>query len=102
MDPSLADLGPADQAFARFARSGDSRALALVFDETAPELLRVASHLVSDLDLAEDLVQTTFLAAIESRQDYDSGRAVLPWLTGLTTNFLPRCRSCFSSSSASV
>jgi DNA-directed RNA polymerase specialized sigma24 family protein len=32
----------------------------LVFDGTAAELLRVASHLTHDLHTAEDLVQATF------------------------------------------
>ena len=52
-----------DLAFASFVRTGDPGDLARVFDETAPELLRLASHLVSDLGLAEDLVQSTFLVA---------------------------------------
>ena len=55
-----------DQAFASFVRTGHPGDLAKVFDDTAPELLRVASHLVGDLSLAGDLVQSTFLAAIES------------------------------------
>lgn len=77
---------PVDRSFVRFARTGDPGALARVFDQTAPELLRVASHLVSDLNLAEDLVQATFLSAIESSGEYDPGRPLLQWLTGIMTN----------------
>lgn len=75
-----------DRAFARFRDSGDPTALGEVFDGAAPELLRLASHLISDLALAEDLVQATFLVAIESSGDYDPSRPVLPWLVGILTN----------------
>ena len=59
---------PTDEAFARFQRTGEPQALAEVFDATAAELLRVANHLTADLHLAEDLVQASFLAAIESAE----------------------------------
>ena len=75
-----------DLAFAGFVRTGDPGDLARVFDETAPELLRLASHLVSDLGLAEDLVQSTFLVAMESCRDYAPRQPVLHWLTGILTN----------------
>ena len=80
------DSSSVDQAFASFVRTGHSGDLARVFDETAPELLRLASHLVSDLSLAEDLVQSTFLVAIEDCHKYEPNRPVLHWLTGILTN----------------
>jgi len=75
-----------DRAFARFKRTGEPDALARVFDGCAHELLRLAVHLVHDLDVAEDLVQATFLAAIEDAKSFDPERAVLPWLTGILVN----------------
>jgi RNA polymerase sigma-70 factor (ECF subfamily) len=72
-----------DRWFDRFRRRGDVGALARVFDGTAPELYRVAVHLARDLHAAEDLVQATFLAAIESRDAYDARRELLPWLLGI-------------------
>ena len=75
-----------DRSFARFRRTGDPRALARVFDRTAPELWRVAAHLCRTHHDAEDAVQSTFLSAIESREDWDPGRPVLPWLLGLLAN----------------
>jgi RNA polymerase sigma factor (sigma-70 family) len=74
-----------DRLFDRFRRRGDVRALADVFDGTAPELYRVAAHLTKDLHEAEDLVQATFLAAIEARDTYDDSRRLLPWLLGILT-----------------
>src|SRR6266850_619964 len=72
-----------DRLFARFRARGDARALAKIFDATAPELYRVATHLTKDLHAAEDLVQSTFLAAIEARESWDESQPLLPWLIGI-------------------
>ena len=58
------ESSPVAQAFASFVRTGHPGDLSRVFDEPAPELLRVSRHLVRDLSLAEALVQSTFLVAI--------------------------------------
>ncbi len=71
-----------DQLFIRFRRHGDADALASVFDATAQELLRLARHLAPD-DAAEDLVQRTYLDAIQHADRYDANRGVVPWLCGL-------------------
>src|SRR5574341_599223 len=76
----------ADAAFERYRTSGDPRALARLFDLTAPELARVAGYLVRDAHQAEDLVQTTFLTVLERRGDFAPGEPVLPWLLGIVAN----------------
>jgi len=75
-----------DAWFAEFRRNADPQRLAAVFDATAPELLRVARHLANDAHAAEDLVQATFLKAIENRDRYDPALPVLPWLLGILSN----------------
>src|SRR5262249_53580687 len=75
-------------AFPRFQQERDPQALAEVFDAAAPQLLRLALHLSRDPNAAEDLVQTTFLVAIEHRMDYDPGSPLLPWLFGILHNRL--------------
>lgn len=75
-----------DRWFDRFRRTGDPRALAKVFDRTAPELWRVAVHLCRDRHAAEDAVQGAFLVALEARSDWDATRPLLPWLLGLLAN----------------
>jgi len=75
-----------DRAFARYRRFGHADDLARVFDATAPMLYRLAWHLTGDRHAAEDLVQTTFLVAIEDRGAHAPGRAVLPWLCGILAN----------------
>src|SRR5262245_48944474 len=75
-----------DRLFERWCRHGDAEALGELFDLASPGLLRLAIHLVGDPAEAEDLVQATFLAAIEQRASVDSSRPVLPWLTAVLSN----------------
>jgi len=72
-----------DRLFARFVERGDVHALGEVFDATAPELLRIAAHLVGSREQAGDLVQNAFLIALEKRAEFASERRVLPWLCGI-------------------
>ncbi len=72
-----------ENQFLQFRRSGDPDCLAAVFDHCAPRLLRMALHLGRDPADAEDLVQETFLTAIEKAGAYDASRPLLPWLTGI-------------------
>lgn len=75
-----------DRAFARYARTGDPAALGRVFDGSAAELYRIGYHLLGDRHAAEDLVQQTFVVAIEQAKAFDGARRVLPWLCGILTN----------------
>ncbi|HTF88127.1 MAG TPA: sigma factor, partial [Planctomycetota bacterium] len=75
-----------DRAFRRFQATGDPKALAFVFDRTVPDLQGLAQHLATPELGAEDLLQSTFLTAIESNQDFDAGHPVLPWLAGILAN----------------
>ena len=75
-----------DRAFARYRRGRDPAALGEVFDLAAPEVLRIATYLVRDGNVAEDLVQQTFLGAIEGAARFEDGRAAMPWLLGILAN----------------
>ncbi len=72
-----------EHLFERFRVRSDVDALGQVFDATAPALRRVARHLTRDAAEAEDLVQATFLAAIERRATFDATRELNAWLTGI-------------------
>ena len=74
-----------EAAFAAFRQLGDGRALAVAFDATAPELLRVAAFLVPRDDV-EDLVHDTFAVALAKRAQWDANRPLLPWLLGILAN----------------
>ena len=69
--------------FEQFRSRGDTAALGLVFDRTASEPLKVARHLTRSASLAEDLLQSTFLTAIERCQSFEAGRPLRPWLLGI-------------------
>lgn len=71
--------------FLRFRDHGDLAALGAVFDEFAPKLLGLALHLCGQVADAEDLVQRSFVVAIEKAASFDATRAVGPWLTGILT-----------------
>ena len=75
-----------DRAFWRYCRTGDPAPLGLVFDQTAKELLRVAVYLCGNRADAEDVLQRTFVAAIEGREKFDRRQRVLPWLCGIAVN----------------
>ena len=81
-----------DRAFRRFLRSAHSADLAQVFDATAPELLDVARYLTRGSPEAEDLVQSTFLVALEQRSEFDPSGRVVPWLLGILANQARRQR----------
>ncbi len=72
-----------ETGFEDFRARGDTGALGWVFDQTAPELLRVARHLTHGASEAEDLLQATFLTAIERAAFYDAERPLRPWLLGI-------------------
>ncbi|MEQ1891949.1 MAG: sigma factor, partial [Planctomycetota bacterium] len=76
------DTSP-ESDFRRFRERGDAAALARVFDALAPKLLLVAQHLTRDAGAAEDLVQTTFLAALRDARGYDERRPLVGWLAGI-------------------
>ncbi len=80
--------------FDRFRRHGDLEALGAVFDATAPKLLRIALHVSGDAHDADDLLQQTFLVAIQRAEEFDATQPFEAWLVGilrhLTSNLLRR------------
>lgn len=78
--------------FLRYVDKGDPVALGRVFDLLAPELLALAMHLTRSREAAEDALQETFLAAVESAARFDRGRALEPWLVGILVNRARKAR----------
>jgi len=72
-----------ESLFERYRARGELAALGEVFDRTSGGLLALAVHLVRDPVEAEDLVQATFLAAIEGAASFHAGRKLEPWLAGI-------------------
>lgn len=72
--------------FLRYADKGDTAALGRVFDLLAPELLSLAVHLTRRADVAEDVVQDTFVSAVEGAARFDRSRPLRPWFVGILVN----------------
>ena len=85
-------MDPLAQQFARYRDEGDLQALAAVFDALAPRLLSVALHLTGHEAEAEDLVQQTFLLAIERADVFDASRRLEPWLAGVLSHLARNSR----------
>ncbi|MEM7305057.1 MAG: sigma-70 family RNA polymerase sigma factor [Planctomycetota bacterium] len=81
-----------EELFSAFRDYGDADALTAVFDRLAPKLLEVALRLCSDAPQAEDVVQETFLLAIEKARRWDASRPLLPWLQGILFREARRAR----------
>lgn len=79
-DPRLSAL------FDRYRREGDLSALAKLFDEISPEMMRVARHVAGRGVDPDDIVQSTFLASIERADTFDATRPIVPWLMGILIN----------------
>jgi RNA polymerase sigma-70 factor (ECF subfamily) len=79
-------LRTVERLFCHYRETDDARALGAVFDRTAKELLRVALHLTRDRHRAEDLLQDTFLTAMEKARQYDARLRLLPWLLAILAN----------------
>src|SRR6185295_13141788 len=72
-----------DTLFLAYRKTGDATALAQVFDLAAPELYELARRLSPDRSAAEDVLQDTFVTAIEKRASWDEREPLLPWLIGI-------------------
>ncbi|MDJ0974959.1 MAG: sigma-70 family RNA polymerase sigma factor [Planctomycetota bacterium] len=79
-----------ESLFRRYRDQGDVRALGLVFDRTADELLRVAMHFAGDPSQAEEWLQQTWLIAIDRADGWDGQRPLTPWLLGILRNVVRR------------
>lgn len=73
----------AETLFCTFRRTGDPACLGQVFDLCADDLFAVSLHLCHDRAAAEDVLQATFVVAIERAAHYAEGRPLRPWLLGI-------------------
>ncbi|MBL8737943.1 MAG: sigma-70 family RNA polymerase sigma factor [Planctomycetes bacterium] len=72
-----------EATFQQFCRTREPAALGAVFDATADDLFGLALHLTRDHAMAEDVLQATFLVAIERAHRWQPDRPLRPWLLGI-------------------
>jgi RNA polymerase sigma-70 factor (ECF subfamily) len=67
-------------------QSGSLEAFQEIYGQLAPGVRRYLRHLAGGLDIADDLLQETFLQMHQSRAAYNPAYAVRPWVFGLARN----------------
>jgi RNA polymerase sigma-70 factor (ECF subfamily) len=78
---------PDDRLLAERLRSGDREALGQLYDRYAPVAMAVAVRVVSDRELAEDLVHDAFVAVWQKIERFDPSRGSLrSWLLTIVRN----------------
>ncbi len=74
-----------EQLMERFCQ-GDDTAFDTLFSRHGPRVNALMRTMVRDQALAEDLVQTTFLSIVRTRDRYPHGAPVVPWIFTIATN----------------
>ena len=67
-------------------QGGSLEAFQEIYAQLAPGLRRYLSHLAGSSEIADDLLQETFLQMHRSRAAYNPKYAVRPWVFGLARN----------------
>jgi RNA polymerase sigma-70 factor, ECF subfamily len=75
------------EALLRACGRGDRTALHSLYAETAPQLFGLALRILRRRELAEEIVQDSFLLVWRNAHTFDPGRgAALPWLARIVRN----------------
>ena len=82
-----------DSALIKIAASGDSSAFGTIVNRHAGAVLRLARALTSDLTLAEDVAQQTFMAAFRAVSGFRGEASPRTWLLTITRNTALRMRA---------
>lgn len=71
-------------------RSGDPHAYALLVDEHTPAMLRLARTFVRSRELAEDVVQETWIAVIRGVAHFEGRASLRTWMFTILVNIAKR------------
>lgn len=77
---------PGDRELVVAVRDGDARAFDLLVRRHLRAAVRLAARLLGDDDAAEDVVQDSFLAVLESLDGFDENRSFAPWFYRIVAN----------------
>ncbi|MGH6962210.1 MAG: sigma factor, partial [Dongiaceae bacterium] len=80
-------MGPSREALLQACAGGDRNALRQLYSATAPQLFGLALGIVRRRDLAEEVVQDSFLLVWRHAGSFDPGRgAAMAWLGRIVRN----------------
>lgn len=82
-----------DQELMQQVQAGEHAPFAELVDRFRPRLLRFAQSSLRDRQLAEDVVQETFLAMFQARQTYNATFAVSTWVWTILLRLVQRTRT---------
>jgi RNA polymerase sigma-70 factor (ECF subfamily) len=74
-----------DQLLREALLGGDERALRTVIDRLRPDMLQIAAHHVRSRDDAEDVVQETWIAALDAVHRFEGRASLRTWLLRILT-----------------
>ena len=67
-------------------KRGDDEAFRLLYEETVAQAKYIAQGIVKNIDDADDIVQDSYLSAIEKIEDLRNPSKFLPWFYQIVTN----------------
>lgn len=70
------------------ATQSDPEAMRQIVERHQDHLYRLAYRLTGDIDIAQDVIQDTFLKAFKNLDAVQNGRALSQWLRQITTNLI--------------
>jgi RNA polymerase sigma-70 factor (ECF subfamily) len=80
-------LAPSREVLLQSCASGDRAALQTLYAATAPQLFGLALSILRSRELAEDVVQDSFILVWRNARTFDPGRGpAMPWLARIVRN----------------
>ncbi|MBK9123727.1 MAG: RNA polymerase sigma factor [Chloroflexi bacterium] len=79
-------MPPSDHDFLERLRHRDASALAELYERYADRLYRLGRRILHDSNTADDIVQTTFMALIESIDNFEGRASIGTWLYRVAYN----------------
>lgn len=75
-----------DEELALFMQNHNGDGIEEVINRYQPKLLRYIIRLISDEEMAEDVLQNTFISAYQNINSYNSSRPFSPWIYRISHN----------------
>ena len=75
-----------EKGFIEALRAGNEQAFEVLLDRLSPSMLGVARSILSDREMAEEVVQETWLAAIQGLERFEGRSSLKTWIFSILTN----------------